>query len=78
MWLTSGALALEGIDLVDAEAVVVAGVVGTLVYIDLAERAFVACLPISHRQGDRGDRGAAVKLTKQPFNQDKTVVITRQ
>lgn len=48
--LTCGALAVEGVDLVDTLAVVQAGAVGALVRIDLAELPFVTW-PIS--KGDR-------------------------
>lgn len=44
--LTCGALAVEGVDLVDTLAVVQAGAVGALVRIDLAELPFVTW-PIS-------------------------------
>lgn len=48
--LTCGALAVEGVDLVDTLAVVQAGAVGALVRIDLAELPFVTW-PISKGDG---------------------------
>lgn len=51
--LTCGALAVEGVDLVDTPAVVHAGVVGALVRIDLAELPLVAW-PISKGGGEKG------------------------
>lgn len=57
--LTCGALAVEGVDLVDTPAVVHAGVVGALVRIDLAELPLVAW-PISKGGGEkRGERGVS-------------------
>lgn len=47
---TSGALAVELVDLVEAVAVVQAGAAGTLVRVDLAVNPLVPCRETQHRQ----------------------------
>lgn len=49
--LTCGALAVEGVDLVDTLPIVQAGVVGALVSIDLAEQSLVAFNQLAGEQG---------------------------
>lgn len=54
---TSGALAVELVDLVQAVAVVQAGAAGALVRVDLTVNPLVPCRETQHRQhhGTRGD-----------------------